>query len=400
MRSIPLMMTIIGIAFSLVILGVYLYQTAPDNNTTNLPESASIILPADDASGDSSEPSADPDQSASQAASQDTSQVTSQASSQVSDDAAAEIASDQPDEAMPLMVELVNVSPDGTVVISGRAAPHHRIQIFNDDDLLAEATANAKGDWVAVPDLPLAPGNYLLTIRAKDANGVETMADMAIIVVIPSHQDDAPLVALVPVDEASDQMAELLQSPFADEADSQIIVSDAPVIAPETPNDISPDDQTSASPVVVLPKITIRMIEAISPQRMAVTGAVSGAVSGEGSVNVSIANTMAAVSLDEDGYMAEGAIPADERFPVAVTLSDDSGTVLSSARIILNKSKLDETLSGNALIVVQKGDALWRIAYKTYGQGIRYVDIYQSNQKEIGDPNLIYPDQVFVVPNP
>jgi nucleoid-associated protein YgaU len=98
--------------------------------------------------------------------------------------------------------------------------------------------------------------------------------------------------------------------------------------------------------------------------------------------------------------MAKGDIPAENRFPVAVTLSDADGALLSSARIVLNKSKLDETLSGNALIVVQKGDALWRIAYKTYGQGIRYVDIYQSNQTEIGDPNLIYPDQVFVVPNP
>jgi hypothetical protein len=54
MRSIPLMMTIIGIAFSLVILGLYLYQTAPDNNTTNLPESASIVLPAVSSDSDSS----------------------------------------------------------------------------------------------------------------------------------------------------------------------------------------------------------------------------------------------------------------------------------------------------------------------------------------------------------
>jgi hypothetical protein len=392
MRSIPLMMTIIGIAFSLIILGLYLYQTAPENNTTNLPESASIVLPA-----------VNPDEDTSDGISGETSDgISGEAPDKdQSDDAVTDpVLSDT----VSLTVDLVNVSPDGTVVISGQAAPHSQISILINENMMATAKANAKGDWVAVPDHPLAPGSHLLTIRSKDPNGVETMADMAVIIVIPDNMDETPLVALVPVDEASDQMAQLLSSPFTDEGESQITVSDAPAVTPELPQDAAPNDQpptgedasSSVEPAVVIPKITIRMIEAISPERMAV----SGFIVGEGSVKVSIGNIVATTSIDDDGYMAKGDIPAENRFPVAVTLSDADGALLSSARIVLNKSKLDETLSGNALIVVQKGDALWRIAYKTYGQGIRYVDIYQSNQTEIGDPNLIYPDQVFVVPNP
>ncbi len=388
MRSIPLMMTIIGIAFSLVILGVYLYQTAPENNTTNLPESASIVLPAVNPDEDTSDETAD--------------EISGEAPDKdQSDDA---VTDSVLTDTVSLTVDLVNVSPDGTVVISGQAAPHSQISILINENMMATAKANAKGDWVAVPDHPLAPGSHLLTIRSKDPNGVETMADMAVIIVIPDNMDETPLVALVPVDEASDQMAQLLSSPFTDEGESQITVSDAPAVTPELPQDASQNDQppteedvsSSVEPAVVIPKITIRMIEAISPERMAV----SGFIVGEGSVKVSIGNIVATTSLDDDGYMAKGDIPAENRFPVAVTLSDADGALLSSARIVLNKSKLDETLSGNALIVVQKGDALWRIAYKTYGQGIRYVDIYQSNQTEIGDPNLISPDQVFVVPNP
>jgi hypothetical protein len=392
MRSIPLMMTIIGIAFSLIILGLYLYQTAPENNTTNLPESASIVLPA-----------VNPDEDTSDGISGETSDgISGEAPDKdQSDDAVTDpVLSDT----VSLTVDLVNVSPDGTVVISGQAAPHSQISILINENMMATAKANAKGDWVAVPDHPLAPGSHLLTIRSKDPNGVETMADMAVIIVIPDNMDETPLVALVPVDEASDQMAQLLSSPFTDEGESQITVSDAPAVTPELPQDAALNDQpstgedasSSVEPAVVIPKITIRMIEAISPERMAV----SGFIVGEGSVKVSIGNIVATTSIDDDGYMAKGDIPAENRFPVAVTLSDADGALLSSARIVLNKSKLDETLSGNALIVVQKGDALWRIAYKTYGQGIRYVDIYQSNQTEIGDPNLIYPDQVFVVPNP
>lgn len=398
MRSIPLMMTIIGIAFSLVILGLYLYQTAPDNNTTNLPESASIVLPAvsfdSDSSGNKPDDATDTDDSSAPG-------VEESSSTDPAPDPATDAATDtESGDAISLSVELVNVSPDGTVVISGRSAPHHHIDIFNDDDLLAEATANAKGDWVAVPDAPLAPGNYLLTIRGKDADGVETMADMAIVIVIPDDPEATPLVALLPTEKASNRMAELIQSPFSEGADSQITVTDAPVVSPELPQEnqvLSSDEGSSlAKPDVIVPKITIRMIEAISPDQMVV----SGSIEGEGSVEVMIANTLAVTNIEDDSYMAKAAIPAEDRFAVAVSMSDEEGTILSSAKIVLNKSKLDETLSGNALIVVQKGDALWRIAYKTYGQGIRYVDIYQSNQKEIGDPNLIYPDQVFVVPNP
>jgi hypothetical protein len=376
MRSIPLMMTIIGIAFSLVILGVYLYQTAPENNTTNLPESASVVLPAVDLDEDASE--------------ETSGEASGETSEEVSEEASAENQSDEvvPEpvltETVSLTVELVNVSPDGTVVISGHAAPHSQISILIDENMMATAKANAKGDWVAVPDHPLTPGSHLLTIRSKDANGVETMADMAVIIVIPDSMDEAPLVALVPVDEASDQMAQLLSSPFIDEGESQIIVSDAPVVTPELSQDLTQDDYPTTEevealsaepavtePAVVIPRITIRMIEAISPERMAV----SGFVEGEGSVKVSIDNVVATTTVDDDGYMAQGDIPSKDRFPVAVMLSDADGALLSSARIVLNKSKLDETLSDNALIVVQKGDALWRIAYKTYGQGIRYVDI-------------------------
>jgi len=390
MRSIPLMMTIIGIAFSLVILGLYLYQTAPDNNTTNLPESASIVLPAVSFDSDSSENKPD-----------DSTDTDDSSAPGVEESSSTDPATDtESGDAISLSVELVNVSPDGTVVISGRAAPHHHIDIFNDDDLLAEATANAKGDWVAVPDAPLAPGNYLLTVRGKDANGVETMADMAIVIVIPDDPEATPLVALLPTEKASNRMAELIQSPFSEGADSQITVTDAPVVSPELPQEnqvLSSDEASSlAKPDVIVPKITIRMIEAISPDQMVV----SGSIEGEGSVEVMIANTLAVTNIEDDSYMAKAAIPAEDRFAVAVSMSDEEGTILSSAKIVLNKSKLDETLSGNALIVVQKGDALWRIAYRSFGTGVRYIDIVRKNTGDIDNPDLIYPNQIFALPKP
>jgi hypothetical protein len=49
-------------------------------------------------------------------------------------------------------------------------------------------------------------------------------------------------------------------------------------------------------------------------------------------------------------------------------------------------------------IVIQRGDNLWRIAEQVYGEGLRYSLIYGANSELIRDPDLIYPDQVFTIP--
>jgi nucleoid-associated protein YgaU len=43
---------------------------------------------------------------------------------------------------------------------------------------------------------------------------------------------------------------------------------------------------------------------------------------------------------------------------------------------------------------------LWRIAYHQLGEGVKYVDIVRRNQQDINDPDLIYPKQIFAVPQP
>lgn len=49
---------------------------------------------------------------------------------------------------------------------------------------------------------------------------------------------------------------------------------------------------------------------------------------------------------------------------------------------------------------VVRGDNLWRISRNLYGEGLRYTVIFSANQDQIRDPDLIYPGQVFVTPNP
>ena len=51
----------------------------------------------------------------------------------------------------------------------------------------------------------------------------------------------------------------------------------------------------------------------------------------------------------------------------------------------------------NKTHTVQKGDTLWAIAKKYYGNGSQYPKIVSANP-DIKNPNLIYPGQVFTIP--
>ncbi|MEE4012476.1 LysM peptidoglycan-binding domain-containing protein [Roseibium sp. FZY0029] len=50
------------------------------------------------------------------------------------------------------------------------------------------------------------------------------------------------------------------------------------------------------------------------------------------------------------------------------------------------------------VVIIRKGDNLWRISRRLYGEGLRYTTIYKANQEQIRNPDLIYPGQVFLTP--
>lgn len=51
-----------------------------------------------------------------------------------------------------------------------------------------------------------------------------------------------------------------------------------------------------------------------------------------------------------------------------------------------------------AVKTVQPGATLWAIAREQFGEGIMYVAVYEANKDQIRDPDLIYPGQVFKIP--
>jgi nucleoid-associated protein YgaU len=57
------------------------------------------------------------------------------------------------------------------------------------------------------------------------------------------------------------------------------------------------------------------------------------------------------------------------------------------------------TQSERNSVIIRRGDTLWQIARRAYGQGVRYTTIYLANEEQINNPDIIQPGQIFGVPS-
>ncbi|MBB4304330.1 nucleoid-associated protein YgaU [Rhodobium orientis] len=58
----------------------------------------------------------------------------------------------------------------------------------------------------------------------------------------------------------------------------------------------------------------------------------------------------------------------------------------------------DEAADPAVFHTVAKGDTLWAIAEKHYGNGSKYAAIFEANRPMLSDPDKIYPGQVLRIP--
>jgi len=68
-------------------------------------------------------------------------------------------------------VDIVDLQPDGSVVIAGRAAPESELIVLDGDEPIGTAKADAFGEWVLVPDRPLAAGEHAFGLVIKEVHG-------------------------------------------------------------------------------------------------------------------------------------------------------------------------------------------------------------------------------------
>ncbi|MBU4528405.1 MAG: LysM peptidoglycan-binding domain-containing protein [Hoeflea sp.] len=101
--------------------------------------------------------------------------------------------------------------------------------------------------------------------------------------------------------------------------------------------------------------------------------------------------------LSESVKRAETALSEPAEIAVAAANSSDPAGVAGGQgepRTIVQAP----LASTPGAVIIRRGDTLWQISRRTYGQGVRYTTIYVANRSQIQNPDRIKPGQVFSVP--
>ncbi|MBV9785962.1 MAG: peptidoglycan-binding protein, partial [Acidisphaera sp.] len=115
--------------------------------------------------------------------------------------------------------DVVRVDPKGQAVIAGRAEPGADVSVSAGGKAVGHATADAHGQWVLLPDKPLAPGAQELTLAertpATQGGAVQT-GDGSVLLMLPDRtkpaEPAAPVAVLEPPAAAAPRV---LQAPPA-----------------------------------------------------------------------------------------------------------------------------------------------------------------------------------------
>lgn len=117
------------------------------------------------------------------------------------------------------------------------------------------------------------------------------------------------------------------------------------------------------------------------------------------------------LKIEEDGRWRAPLPEVDTGvYTLRIDEIDTEGTVISRVETPFKREEPEVLAALNAgvapeqgirlsVVTVQPGNTLWGIASKTYGDGAMYVRVFDANKDRIRDADLIYPGQVFQVPD-
>ncbi len=290
--------------------------------------------------------------------------------------------------------DVVRIEPNGDAVVAGRAAPGATVELLRNGELHDKVVADQSGEFAMVPR-PLPPGTYDLTLRARRSDGTQVTSKQSVAVVLQPRSNDRPMVALM----TPDKPTKVLSQPAAPGRSEKVAV-EAVDVEPSGKLHVSGRAQPGAPVRLYLNDSFVTEVTAGADGHLAVT------------VNQGVAPGSYRVRLDE---VEAGSGKVSARAEVPFNVPDTVHTASISAQ----PATSDHPASGptqvatagpqagspSAVVVpkittvtVSRGDSLWRISNRTLGSGTRYATIYKANQKQIRNPNLIYPGQVFVMP--
>jgi hypothetical protein len=255
--------------------------------------------------------------------------------------------------------DIVRVDRTGYAVIAGRAAPGATVTILANDKPLAETTAEADGSWAISTDTPLEAGSVELSLEMTTEDGGTIRSEETIIIYVPQREGDRPLVLRTTPGGAT----EVLQEPR----------DDGVGMGPLSLETIDYDEQGAV--------IFAGKAEAGRVVQLFANGQFVGQT-----------------TASEDGRWRMTATMPPGVYTLHVIQLDENGKPAYAIELPFERASLSDIELRDGKVVVQPGNSLWRIARRAYGRGIQYTIIYEANADQIRDPDLIYPGQIFDVP--
>ena len=138
------------------------------------------------------------------------------------------------------------------------------------------------------------------------------------------------------------------------------------------------------------------------------------AVTGRGSPNSIVRfyldnSPVTSTAVDETGYWSADLSDIEAGvYTLRLDQLDQSGKVSSriespfkreDRNVLADQMKDIASPARINVITVQPGNTLWAISRERYGRGILYVQVFDANKDKIRNPDLIYPGQIFDLPD-
>jgi len=305
-----------------------------------------------------------------------------------------------------LKIDLVRVDPTGMTVLAGKATPGDRVDVHVDGVAAGSATADQSGNFVALLDVAPKEEPQMIALSTQAEDGSEAYsADRVLIMgreladeggAASTETEEINTTASIPVDERP-----------ADTTPAVIIASDEGVKLAQ------PAEVSNARPDVVA-NVSIDLITYDEAGEVRLEGRAKA----DGHVRVYVNDRPVKtqpVTKNGTWNMDLSEVPPG-RYTLRIDELDADGKVVSRVETPFQKEESDlvrkhlaelATPSKDAefiankiqKVTIQKGHTLWAIARDNYGDGMQYWLIYRANKRAIRNPDLIYPGQIFTIPN-
>ncbi len=276
----------------------------------------------------------------------------------------------------PPSLDVVRIAPDGAGIVAGRAAPGARVTLQAGEMTLAETEASPGGEFVTSFRVEPATEPQRLILRSEDAAGA-AVSDEDVLLLPPS-----PPAAVTTAEDGT-----VSPGPEAAPSPSPSAIAATAILRPDGP-EVLPGP--AATDTLSLASIDYAASGEVTLSGFAPPGAPVR-------VYVDDAHALDALADRQGRWEADLADIGGGDHRLRVDALDADGTVTRRVETPFRREYPDPAgVAGS--VTVQPGANLWTIARHRYGAGIHYTRIYTANSHLIRDPDLIYPGQIFVLP--